>query len=120
MSRVLTITQVGGLAGTRRKNLGRTLKVGPVSLRFITVVIISLLTLFYLAQTQLSATKGYQIRALEEKKEKILAENERLELEATRLKSINNIQNTANELQMIPATQVNYLKEVPKNSLGAK
>lgn len=118
MGRILTITQTGVLGGTRRKTLGRTLKVGPVSLRFVTVIIISLLALFYLAQTQLSATKGYQIRTLEEKKEKLLLENERLELEAARLKSISNIKNAADELQMIPATQVNYLKEAPKNSAG--
>jgi hypothetical protein len=66
-------------------------KVGPLSLKFISLIILASIALFYLAQTTQSATKTYQIRELRLKKENLMEENRRLEIEAIRLKSLKQI-----------------------------
>lgn len=77
--------------GVRKRTIGREIKLGPLSLSFVTVVILAGLALFYLAQSTQSATNNYQIRELEDKKAEIANENKRLEVEAVRLKSLNEI-----------------------------
>jgi hypothetical protein len=78
-------------SGVRKRTIGREIKLGPLSLSFVTVVILAGLALFYLAQSTQSATNNYQIRELEDKKAEIANENKRLEVEAVRLKSLNEI-----------------------------
>ena len=60
-------------------------KLGPVSLGFVTVLLFSLVSLFYLAQSNQITTKGYILQDLETEKTKILSENERLQVESARL-----------------------------------
>ena len=71
--------------------INRQLKLGPISVRFVTVAILIIAALFYLAQTTQSATKNYRLRELDEQKSKLQDENDRLEAEATRLKSLSEI-----------------------------
>ena len=53
-------------------------QIGPLSLRFITLLILAALALFYLAQSSQSATKNYKVRELELTKQGLSEENERL------------------------------------------
>jgi hypothetical protein len=84
------------------------LKMGPVSLGFITVLIFSLVSLFYLAQSNQITTKGYALQELEQQKDKILSENERLQVEAARLESLNKAVSKAKELSMAPTKELKY------------
>jgi hypothetical protein len=87
----------------------RGLKFGPVSLGFITVLIFSLISLFYLAQSNQITTKGYALQNLEQEKSKILSENERLQVEAARLDSLNKAASKAKDLSMAPIKELRYL-----------
>ncbi|MBI3260924.1 hypothetical protein HYZ64_00945 [Candidatus Berkelbacteria bacterium] len=71
-------------------------QVGPLSLRFITLLILAALALFYLAQSSQSATKNYKVRELELTKQGLKEENERLEIETLRLKSLAEAQKLTN------------------------
>jgi len=84
------------------------LKMGTLSLGFITVIILALVSLFYLAQSNQITTKGYALQELEQKKTKILSENERLQVEAARLESLNKASEKAKDLSMVPLKELKY------------
>ncbi|TSC93051.1 MAG: Uncharacterized protein CEN89_291 [Candidatus Berkelbacteria bacterium Licking1014_7] len=77
--------------GVRKRTIAKTIKIGPLSLKFITMIIFASIALFYLAQTTQSATKTYKIRELRLTKEELKEENRRLEIEAIRLKSLKEV-----------------------------
>jgi len=97
--------------------INRKIRFGPASLGFITIMLLSLLSLFYLAQSNEVATKGYLIRSLEQKKQEAVAENKRLQVEAARLRSISEIKNKAEELGVVPVKKLEYLG---KKAVAAK
>jgi len=97
------------LPGTRRRTLSKSLKVGPISLKFIGIAILAAAGLFYLAQSTQQATKNYQFRGLEETRDKMEAERERLELETIRLKSLNQLKEVESSLGLQPVEKINFL-----------
>ena len=106
MPRIITLSQPRAFQKTAK----RSLKIGPVSLNFLTIIIICLLAFFYLIQSQQSSVKGYQIKDLQEEKQAAVEQNERLQIEAAQLKSIENIKNAAESSEMVPSTELNYLE----------
>lgn len=84
--------------GVRKRTIGRAISFGPISLRFVTILILAAFALFYLAQSTQSATRNYKIQELEREKKKIEIETERLRAESFRLRSLNNIQEHSGEL----------------------
>lgn len=86
--------------GVRRRTIGRSFSVGPVSVKVLTILILAAAALFYLAQTTQSATKNYKLRELEIQKSQLKEENERLQVEAIRLKSLNTLAETAKQMGM--------------------
>lgn len=105
MSRVITLSQPSPV----QRSISRSFKIGPVSLNFLTIIIISLLALFYLIQSQQSSVRGYEIKELEEIKKEVTSENEQLQIQEAQLKSVANIKNTADSLEMVPTNDLNYL-----------
>ncbi len=85
-------------AGVRKRTIGRAISFGPISLRFVTILILAAFALFYLAQSTQSATRNYKIQELERDKKKIETETERLKAERYRLRSLNNIQESSQKL----------------------
>lgn len=85
-------------------------KLTPLALGFVTVLIFSLVSLFYLAQSNQITTKGYALQELEQKRTKILSDNERLQVEAARLESLNKISEKAKDLSMGPTKDLKYFK----------
>lgn len=77
--------------GLRQRTINREIKIGPVSLKVLTISALASLMLFYLAQSTQSATKSYEIQALQREKQEITEDVERLELEAVRLQSLRTI-----------------------------
>lgn len=110
MGRFFTLTNskknFGGFERRRTINVKRG--AGPVSLKFITIAIFAILSLLYLVQANRSATKGYSLKALEEERTKLEAQNERLEVEAARQKSLKEIENKTQNSGMVPVDKVEY------------
>jgi len=110
MGRFFTLTNARkNFSGIERR---RTINVksgaGPVSMKFLTIAVLAVLSLLYLIQANRSATKGYSLKALEEERTKIEAKNERLEVEAARQKSITEIENKTKDIEMVPVDKVEY------------
>jgi cell division protein FtsL len=104
--------------GTAKRTIVPRIKIGPISLTFVTIILACLLCLFYLAQSNAVATTGYKIRELEQRRKELQEDNEKLQLEAARLQSIKEVEDTAEDLKMVPSKQVNYLS--PPESMASK
>lgn len=88
--------------GLRKRTIGSSFKIGPISLKFITIALLAIAALFYLAQSSQGASFKYKIMELEDQKEKIQTDVKQLEMESARLKSLNEIKNSAQNLNLEP------------------
>lgn len=89
----------------RNQNLYREparLKLGPVSVSFVSIATISVLALLYLTQITKTNLYGYKVSELKAQRDKILAVKQDLEVESARLQSIQSIQNAPTVSKMIP------------------
>lgn len=87
--------------GFRKRTIKKELKIGPVSLKFITVALIAVGALFYLAQSTQAASSKYKIMQLTESQKQLQAQSKDLEVEAVRLKSLNEIKNSSDSLGLV-------------------
>ncbi len=99
---MLTITATNQTKiGVRQRTLTRNgVRVGPVTVRFVFVVTLGVLALFYLVQSNRVSTQNLQLKALEAQKAEITAQNERLSTEAARLQSLQQIEKSADGQQL--------------------
>ncbi len=86
--------------GQKKRSITRKLLFGPNSVKIIAFLLLAVFSLFYLSQSSQSATKTIQVSDLEGQEKDIMAEKERLEVEANRLKALSIIQQKANEKSM--------------------
>lgn len=80
-----------------RMNSFRKLRFGAFSVSSITIIMFVALGLFYIVSVNIVSTKGGQLHTLQLEKQKIVAGNERLSLEAARLASLAVIEGGAQE-----------------------
>ena len=78
--------------GSRKHTVPQQVKIGPVSVRVLTIASLASLLLFYLAQTTQSATTSYEVQSLGEAQQELVEDVERMELEAQRLQTLGAIQ----------------------------
>ncbi|MDP2918300.1 MAG: cell division protein FtsL [bacterium] len=110
MARFLNLASSGEIQrGKRKKTLRRKVKIGPVALCFVTILLLCLVSLFYLTQGNQVATKGYEIKDLENKLNNLKEENRKLELEAASLQSVRNVEEGAKKLNMVPIEKMSYV-----------
>lgn len=86
--------------GFRKRTIQGRLKIGPVSLKFITIALLAIAALFYLAQSAQSSTFKYKIMELQDQQSKVQTDVKQLEVESARLKSLNEIKNSAQVLNL--------------------
>ena len=65
--------------------------------------------LLYLSQSNKMAVRGYDIAKLESEKQQLLEERERLEIETSRLQSIQEIEKGLESSGMVPVKKINYI-----------
>ncbi len=70
-----------------------------------------ILGLVYLFAVNSMGTKGYEIRKLEQQVRTLEADQKIMQLQVSDLQSINRIQTEAKTLNLVPTTNVTYLKE---------
>ena len=78
---------------------------GPNSVKVLVIVMFAVFSLFYLSQSSQSATRNYIVSDLEEQNKDNVAEKERLEVEANRLKALSLIQEKATQNGMEPVSE---------------
>ncbi|MBW3538561.1 hypothetical protein KY386_03675 [Candidatus Parcubacteria bacterium] len=97
----------------RNQNLYRRsaqLELGPVSVSFVMIAIISVLALLYLTQITKTSVYGYRLSELADKQAKLTAANQEMQVEAARLRSIQQIKSAPAVAQLVPETQVHYVR----------
>ena len=88
-------------SGFRKRTIPTEFKIGPISLKFITIALVAVAALFYLAQSTQSSTFKFKIMELEEQKTKIQTDVKQLEVESARLKSLNEVKTSAENLNLV-------------------
>lgn len=83
--------------GVKQRTVKGRFFLGPNSAKVVVIVLLAAFSLFYLSQSSQSATRNYIVSDLEEQREEGIAEKERLEVEANRLKALSIIQEKAIE-----------------------
>lgn len=93
--------------------------VGRFSTVAIMIGIFGLLALYSVLQSNNFSVRGDEISKLESQKRQLVAEKERLEVEATRLQSLQEIQKSGNgsTQKMVPIQKINYL---PSSNVAVK
>jgi len=99
--------------GTRKRTISQEFKLGPLSMKFATIALIAIAALFYLAQSTQGAAQKYQIMQLTETKKELETKSKELEVEAARLKSLNEIKKSTQNNDFEPVGQTNFY---PANS----
>ena len=101
------------LAVRRNQNLYRNkaeLKLGPVSTSMVMVAVIAVLALLYLNQITKLSVFGYQVTELQNQRSQALAAKQELEVQAARLTSIQEIQQSKSVAGLVPTSHVTYAK----------
>ena len=111
MSKVLTLSPSGYYGRKAKSTKYHSLRLGPVSVRVLSVFLLMALALLYIAQSQTSATKGYEIKDLEKTKQEIINKNQELSIKASKLRSIQKLTREVPNLDLIPTTDYTFLKE---------
>lgn len=91
------------------RNYRKSFQLGKMSIGFVLAGTFFVLSLLYLSQSNKIALRGYDIASLEKQKTELLAERERLEIESSRLQSIQQIEGGLKDSGMVPTGKINYL-----------
>jgi hypothetical protein len=101
------------VAVRRNQNLYRSkseFKLGPVSSSVVMVAVVALLALLYLTQITKTSVFGYKLTELQTQRNQAVAAKQELEVEAARLTSIQQIQNSKAVSGLVQTNQVTYAK----------
>lgn len=104
----------------RRIYLRKKLRLGPITLGFITLILICILSLFYLTSTDGIATKGYELKELEGEVHTLKDQNGQLKLERARLESMKNLEKNVKQLNMTEINQVSFTTPLTGEVVKAK
>lgn len=99
------------MSARRNQNIYRSqarLHLGPTSVGFVTVAIITILALLYLTQITKTSVYGYKLSDLSQKQAKLSLAQQELEVEAARLQAIQTIQNAPTTAKMVGEQSVTY------------
>ena len=97
----------------RNQNLYRTstkLQLGPMSVGFVMIALITLLALLYLTQITKTSVYGYKLSDLQQKQQKLSLAKQELQIEAARLQAVQTIQNSPVVSKLVPEGNVTYAK----------
>lgn len=97
------------LFGKRNKTVNREIIIGPNAIKFITIAICAVLAIVYLTQSTSGANRSMKIRELSSEQDQMSLEKERLEVEQTRLKSLQEIDQGVTQNVLEPAGTVEHL-----------
>ena len=104
---------------TKNQSRLRESIVNPMYLNIAIIVCIVVVGFLYLIEVNQATTKGYKMQDLEKRIQGVEQANRKLELQATELQALNNIQERVKTLGMVPTDKVKYMK-VPGSSVAVK
>ncbi|MBU0648369.1 hypothetical protein KJ855_04285 [Patescibacteria group bacterium] len=95
--------------GVQKNRMASRFAVGPVSLQFVTIILLALFSLMYLLQNNQMTTQGYKLAQLKSEQVEILQQNEKYQVEAARLKALGEVKKKVENLEMETVESVRYL-----------
>ena len=99
------------VAKQRRARAPWVFDLGPVTLVFATIVLVSVTSLLYLTQASRVAATGYDIRDAEERRARLERQQQLLLVQAAELQALHRVETeAASKLGMIPAPAQTYLR----------
>lgn len=118
MGRIISITEKRRFRANQRiTDMPKPIKIGPISLRFVFIILAVVLTSFYFASKLDNSITAKKTKVLEEQKQELTVESERLSVEAARLQSLSQVEQGAGKLGLVPVTEMQYSAEVNSNSI---
>lgn len=117
MARFLTVNKKNSRSG-RKHSLKGFFRTGPFALGVAMILLFCFLSLFFLAQVFQSSTRGYEVSALEKKVKRIKEDNQKLEVRAAELQSLDKIEESVKTINMVPIEEVIYVKS-DQNAVAA-
>ncbi|MDO8444129.1 MAG: hypothetical protein Q7S80_01325 [bacterium] len=100
-------------SGRKKKTISKSIVIGPGAIKFVTLTAIAVLAIVYLSQSTAGASRSIEVRDIQTTKNNLSLEQERLQAEQTRLKSLQQIDNGTQKTVMEPVTNVNYVNGTP-------
>lgn len=104
---------------SRTRSGNRLFRAGMFSSRMISIVLLALLALLYIAQSTQGATNEVKYQRLRSQADATAQQNDQLELDAERLQSLSNLDKSAPALGLEPATVETYLTPAPTYQTAA-
>ena len=95
----------------RNQNLTRVqtaVQAGPITVSFMLIALIALLSLLYLNQVTKATSLNYRVASLESKRNELIAQKEQLRIDAARLQSIAAAKSSQVAQAYTPVQNVNY------------
>ncbi len=92
-----------------------TFGVGPLTMRYLIVMLLAVLSLLYLVQTAQGSDKTNQIRNGQDKSDQLDQQLGTLEVNASRLKSLNIVGSSADKLGLKPADKAPETITIPSH-----
>jgi len=94
----------------RKNTLSHKVEVGVNALVFVIIVLVALISLAYLANSNRNATKGYALKNLELKRSSLITENEVWDMEIARVQALANIQNDPKIKSMVKTDKPMFIR----------
>ena len=107
--RVLRTQERSARKGTRAAGQG-SVKMGFMGAIFILTIVVIILGAFYLYQVNDLATKGYDIKEIENEIQGLKKTNEMNKIKEVELKSMYNLEKATENLDMVSARDITYLE----------
>lgn len=95
----------------RNQNLTRTttrIQTGPLTVSFMFIALVILLSLLYLNQVTKTSTFNYRISSLDGKRKQLEAMKEKMQIDAARLQSLSYVRDSAPVGKMVTVDTVSY------------
>jgi|GEM_PF-392672 len=87
----------------RKRTLSQKIEFGMTSLTFLTIILVAIVSLVYLAHANSNATKGYALKNLELRRAQLLTENEVWDMQISQIKSLQALQSDPKIRSMVKA-----------------
>lgn len=111
MGKIIDITKYGNdKQGARRSMFKPSVRFGLTAIGFVTIIIVCLLAMIYLMQANKTATYGFEIEKYDKMITDLQEEQDKLELEAARLRSTTKIKEEVEKMNMqeVDTTKISY------------
>jgi len=94
----------------RKRPLSERVELGIGAFTFITVTIICVLSLVFLSHSNRVATKGYELKILQDKRQDLLRKNEVLSMQIADLQTLESLANDNTIRTMVKAERPKYIR----------